>query len=209
MSPALRRSGWVLWATAPLLALLSFYRPASSGGRAPDLPDELGQWRVEREHLLTDRDHTLLGTDDVAWRTYEGIDGEPVFMVAVFHDSNWKSIHPPHICLEGSNMDVVRDDRQTLDLNGREQEMGRLLCQSRDRGMYYLSYYVFGTGEFTSSSYQGFFLHHLPRAVVRASNSGFLMRVETWVGEGGEEAARRRCEAFLADFLPAAEALLQ
>lgn len=209
MSPVLRCSGLVLWILAPLLLVLSIYRPASSGGRAAGLPERLGEWHAVREHFLGEREHALLGTDDVAWRTYQGADGEPVYLVAVFHDSNWKSVHPPHICLEGTNMDIVRDDRETLDLNGRQLELGRLLCLSRDQGKYYLGYYLFGARDFTASTYQAFFWHHLPLGLLRASNSGFLMRVETWVGEGGEAAARRRCEAFLADFLPAAEALLQ
>jgi len=207
---ALRRSGWILWLLAPVLLGLSLYRPFTpSNNRAARIPTVIGPWALVAEHPLGARGHALLGTDDACWRTYSRPDEAPVYLVAVYHDSNWKSVHPPHICLEGSNMEIVRDDSLAVDLGGRIQEVGELLCLSLDRERDYLSLYLFGAEGFTTSSYGGFLWHHLPRALVRASSSGFLMRVETWVGEGGEEAARERCTAFLAEFLPVAEALLQ
>jgi EpsI family protein len=206
----LRRSGWVLWLLAPPLLGLSLYRPFTpSNDRAARIPTEIGTWTLQAEHPLGERGYALLGTDDACWRTYVGQDGEPVYLVAVFHDSNWKSVHPPHICLEGSNMEIVRDDYATIEMGERLQEVGELLCLSLDRKRDYLSLYLFGAESFTTPSYGGFLSHHLPRALLRASSSGFLMRVETWVGEGGEDAARQRCAAFLAEFLPAAEALLR
>ena len=206
----LRRSRWILWLLAPLLLGLSLYRPFTpSHDRAARIPAELGAWRLFAEHPLESRDHALLGTADACWRTYIGPDEEPVYLVAVFHDSNWKSVHPPHICLEGSNMEILRDDTTTIQLGDRTEDVGELFCVSLDRKREYLSLYLFGAEGFSTPSYSGFLSHHLPRALVRSSSKGFLMRVETWVGEGGEAAARERCAAFLAEFLPAAEALLQ
>ena len=205
-----RRSALILWLCAPVLLGLGLYRPFTpSSGRADQLPTTVGEWQLHTEHPLTVQDYAMLGTDDAVWRTYTDSEEVPIYLTAVFHDSNWKSVHPPHICLQGSNMEIVRDDSEEIPLADGPQEVGRLLCQSLDERGEYLSLYAYGSRDFTTSSYWSFFFHHLPRAVVRSSNSGFLLRVETWLGEGGEEAAQRRCADFLAELLPAARALLR
>ncbi len=207
---SLGRSAWVLWVSAPLLLGLSLYRPfTQSTGRAAQLPVVFGTWERTTEHHLSERDFFALGTDDACWRTYEGEDGKEIYLTAVFHDSNWKSVHPPQICLEGSNMEIVRDDQDEIAQEGGTVEVGRLFCSALDQRGDYLSLYVYGSEEFSTHSYWSFFFHHLPRAVLRSSNSGFLLRVETWIGDGTEESARQRCADFLSELLPAAQSLVR
>lgn len=207
---ALRRSTWLLWLSAPLLLGLSLYRPFTpSAGRAAKLPVAFGTWERRAEHYLSAVDFAQLGTDDACWRTYVGEDGVEIYVTAVFHDSNWKSVHPPQICLEGSNMEIVRDDRDEIPRAGGTVEVGRLFCSALDQRGDYLSLYVYGSEEFSTYSYWTFFFHHLPRAVLRSSNSGFLLRVETWIGDGTEESARQRCADFLSELLPAAQSLVR
>lgn len=208
--PSLRRSAWLLWPCAPLLLALSLYRPFTpSAGRAGQLPVAFGSWERSAEHHLSASDFAQLGTDDACWRTYVGEDGMEIYLTAVFHDSNWKSVHPPQICLEGSNMEIVRDDRDEIAQEGGTLEVGRLFCSALDQRGDYLSLYVYGSEEFSTHSYWNFFFHHLPRAVLRSSNSGFLLRVETWIGDGSEESARQRCADFLSALLPTAQSLVR
>src|SRR5690606_1073312 len=92
MSRVLKVSSAVLWLLAPGLLFLSWYRPFTvSVGRAERLPAEIGRFTLVEETPLTPREHMLLGTDDAVSRTYRAADGGLVFLVAVFHQHNWKS----------------------------------------------------------------------------------------------------------------------
>lgn len=198
----MKRSALVLWLVAPFCLWLTLYRPAPrSAERAARVTRQVGAFVQTAEHPLTARQTDLLGTQDAAWRTYEQKGGVPVFLVAVFHEENWKSVHPPRICLEGSNMTIVEDEA--------EGEVGRILAKSRDTGREYVSLYVYGSADLTTASYLRFFLHHAPGALLRRSTSGFLLRVETWVEKGDRASADARCREFLGALLPVARELVR
>ena len=206
-----RGSAVVLWLLAPALLVLSLYRPfVESQGHARALPAVLGPF-VQRENLqLAERHFELLGTRDVAWRTYQDGDGPEVYVIAVFHEANWKSVHPPHICLEGSNMDITEDGSTELLLDGKTENIGRIVTRSRGDGRQYVSLYVFASRDLCTGSYLQFFLHHAPRALLRRSNAGFLLRVESFVEpSGGTTAAEVRCRQLLQTLLPAARSALR
>lgn len=203
----------LLWVAAPALLWLSVTRPHDvSAGRATRLPGVAGRFSLAEEFEITPSMRGLLGTDDATWRRYDADDEPPVFVVGVFHSTNWKSLHPPHTCLLGSNMDIVVDDlgRATTP-SGREFDYGRLLLRSMDRrGARYLSLFVYvAPPDLVTGVYARFVLHHAPRAILRQDVAGCLLRVETWVGEGGVEAAEARCREVLVALVPAAEELLR
>jgi hypothetical protein len=138
-----------------------------------------------------------------------------VFLVAVFHEENWKSVHPPRICIEGSDM-AIREEGQVA-LTGETGTAGRILAYSRTTKLDYLSLYVYGAPGLRTATYfswspwlTSFFWYHAPRALLRRGTPGFLVRVETFAeGEGGMAAAEQRCRDFLTKILPAAEALVR
>lgn len=199
-----RRAGWWPWlACAPLL-FLSLYRPeAPPTQRAANLPTVADEFVQERAYPMTERFFQLLGTRDATWRSYEGAEGIPLYVVAVFHGNNWKSVHPPHVCLQGSDMDVVEDGETMLGADG-DQQIGRILLRGRSNGRQYLSLYAYAARGLCTGSYRSFFLHHAPRALFRASNDGFLLRVESYAdGAGGVAAAERRCRDLLSALLRA------
>jgi exosortase len=181
------RSSVVLWALAPLLCWLSCYRPPGGGsGRAEALPAELPGFVLSARHEITARYRSLLGTDDATWRTYRGAGGA-VFVVAVFHERNWKSLHPPHICLRGSDMTIRSDSAVELPAGDRKVSVGRIVTWSESEQRPYLSLYAFVAPGLVSGSYFEFFVHHLPRALFRLPVQGCLLRVETWLAEGSAE----------------------
>ncbi|MCR9247842.1 MAG: exosortase-associated EpsI family protein [bacterium] len=207
---------WLL--TVPVL-WLSFYRPAVSGGdRAAQLPTTVaGYNHVPRSTVAEQRFQNalpryveLLGTDDFVWREYRDAVGSRVHVVALFHDTNWKSVHPPRICIEGSNMAIEVDDLVPASWLGEGVMLSRIVARSNVDNWQYLTLSVFGTGDWASGDYNDFFWHHLPGALLRQSQSGFLFRVETPVTPGESlEVAATRCERFLEGVLPAARGLLQ
>ena len=205
------RSAIVLWIAAPVLLALGLVRPpVGSQSRSLQLPASVAGHELVRENRLTEREYDLLGTRDVVWRTYRGDDGRKVFSIAVFHEANWKSVHPPHICLRGSDMVLRADRRHRTAIDGRDLEVGEIVAFSNSARREYLSWFVYGAPEFSTPSYAGFVWRHLPRAVLRQSDPGFLLRVETWIdGDDGLERARERCRRFLRVVLPAAEAALR
>ena len=211
-SGPMRLHAALLWLLAVPLLWLSVYRPyTESQGRAAGLPTRVGRFVQTDEYPLPDRMHQLLGTDDAAWRQYTTDDGEPVFVVGVFHASNWKSVHPPHICLLGSDMTMLEDSE--IELHDRESgqlgKAGSVLLRVRSNGRPYVSLYAYGAKDLCTGSYVRFFMHHVPRALLRSSNDGFLLRVESYVdGPDGVEAAQVRCRELLSALVCEARSLL-
>jgi EpsI family protein len=204
------RSVIALWVVAPLLLALSLYRPFTpSSGRAKALPPSVPGYPEMEEHEMTQRHFELLGTTDAVWRTYRDPDGGEVYVVALFHEENWKSVHPPRLCIEGSDMAIHEEKDVEVTLNGVEASVGSIVAHSRSADRDYVSLYVYGAEGLLTGSYSGFFAHHAPLALFRRPTRGFLLRVETFVGEGGVEMARARCLDFLGKILPAAQALLE
>lgn len=216
---ALRRPGLSLWCAAVPLLLLSLYRPAGTDrARAARLPETVAGWTLVPRSDADQRAFEkalprwieLLGTADFTWRRYRSADGGRIQLVALFHDSNWKSVHAPRICIEGSNMDIEVDDlvpAAWLETGG---SLSRIVAKSRDDGWRYLTLSLFGTRDWSSGSYAEFSWHHMPRALLRANESGFLLRVETPIPRGESiEAAGRRCDEFLRQLVPAARELLR
>jgi hypothetical protein len=216
---SLGRAGVVLWLCAPPLLALSLYRPAGGGTeRASRLPADVAAYAlVERnadEQARFARDlpryRELLGTDDFVWRRYRDLDGESLWLTALFHDANWKSVHPPRICIEGSNMTVESDDLVPAPWLDGETAVGRIVARRRGDGARYVTLSVFGTAGWLSGDYWDFTWHHLPLAVLRQNKSGFLLRVESLVRPGERPAdAEARCARFLAELVPMARELLR
>lgn len=207
----LRWSLVVLWCASPLLLWLSVYRPfTESAGRAQGLPQRLGGFVLVEDRDVTARHAELLGTDDAVWRVYRELETDAyVFLVAVFHQENWKSVHPPHICLEGTDMAIQRDDTFEVEFaSGARQRVGRIVAHHRPLQTDYLSLYLYGAGDLTTPSYAEFVMHHAPAALLRRPIRGFLLRVETYVDAERPAAAQGVAERFLGALLPAAEAAL-
>ena len=207
--PSMRRTGLCLWVLACGLAALSFTRAEpSTTGRAKALPEQLPPFAQSQRFEVTSRMQQLLGTDDATWRSYDDETGRRLFVVAVFHGSNWKSVHPPHICLLGSDMDIVQEGGTDLATRAGDRA-GQILLKSRRGGRPYVSLFAYGARDLSTGSYLNFFLHHAPRALFRASNDGFLLRVETYAdGPGGFDAAEARCRELLEKLLVEARKLL-
>jgi exosortase len=216
---SLARQGVLLWALALPLLLLSLYRP--HGGdrqRAQHLPEEFAGWtrieRTEREQAefqkALPRWIELLGTPDFTWQRYRDAQGFRIHLVALFHDTNWKSVHAPRICIEGSNMDIELDDLVPAPELGTGVTVSRIVARSREDGWRYLTLSVFGTRDWASGSYAEFSWHHMPLALLRRNESGFLLRTETPMPKGeAVEVAQRRCVEFLSALLPKARELLR
>lgn len=207
-----KRHALVLWIVAPILLWLSTYRPEGGDrGRARRVPLELGGFAHTEEFPLTDSVIAMLGTPDAVQRRYAK-DGAEVFVVAVFHDENWKSVHAPDTCLRGSNMDIVAEGTMSIPSgdDAGPLEVGYLRMRALDSGRDYLSLFVYvAAPDFSTGDYWSFFMHHAPRALLRQSVAGCLLRVETWVDEHGLEAAKARCSEVMAALVPASQALLR
>lgn len=216
---ALARIGVVLWPAAVVLLLLSLYRPTGSDReRAAALPDSVAGWTLVprtgmEQHAFEKslpRWIELLGTPDFTWRRYRNADGRRLQLVALFHDSNWKSVHAPRICIEGSNMDIEVDDLVPAPWLGEGATLSRIVAKSRDDGWRYVTLSVFGTRNWSTGSYAEFSWHHMPLALLRNNESGFLLRVETPIHQGESvDAAGARCDAFLQGLVPAAREQLR
>jgi hypothetical protein len=189
------------------------YRPLPTRTeRAASLPDQVAGFtlvpRTAEEEAKFQRNlprwRELLGTGDFVWRRYRDADGGRVHTVALFHDANWKSVHPPRICIEGSNMDIEQDDLVRTWVDG--PIASRIVARSRDDGWRYVTLSVFGTASWLHGDYWRFTLHHMPRALLRQNESGFLLRAEAPIRPGeSDAAAAARAGRFLRAMLPLAQ----
>jgi exosortase/archaeosortase family protein len=211
--------GIVLWCAALPLLALCLYRPFVVGhGRAERLPVMLAGYdlvprtpeqEAEFQRKLP-RWNELLGTADFVWRHYSDSGRSHINLVALFHDANWKSVHPPRICIEGNNMSIEEDGVVPAPWLGADVVAGRIVARSNWDQRRYVSLSVYGTRDWTSGDYSQFMWHHLPRAVLRQSESGFLLRVESQV-EARETIAdaEARCVRFLGEIVPHAKGILR
>jgi hypothetical protein len=213
------RPAVVLWTLAPLLLALSLYRPGGAARtRAEALPAAVAGYTVVERSAAEEarfqanlpRWRELLGTGDFVWRRYRAADGALVNLVALFHDTNWKSVHPPRICIEGSDMDIEVDDLVPAPWLAADVAASRIVARARQDGWRYVTLSMFGTADWLSGDYWDFTWHHLPRALLRANMSGFLLRVESPIQRGEDAAAAEaRCRAFLTALVPMAREQLR
>lgn len=209
----------VLWLLAGPLLWLSLYRPfAAPTVRAELLPDRIAGHellpRSPAEERAFQRQlpgwRALLGTSDFVWRRYRDESGARLNVILVFHDTNWKSVHPPRLCIEGSNMEIERDDVLTAPWLDGGALVGRIVARAREDDVVWVTLSTYGTADWASGDYWQFFWHHLPLALVRANGSGFLLRVESPIGPGETQAqVEARCARFLRDLVPAVRELLR
>lgn len=191
----LRWSLVALWAVCPFAFWLTSHRPFTESREAAQrLPASLGEYSLATDHGITPRMEQLLGTSDAIWRTYVAPDDARVYVVLVCHRENWKSVHPPDICLRGSNM-ILTDSLE-------HDDVGELVLFNEGSGRSYLSLYQYGADGLATGSYSEFFLHHAPRALFRAATDGYLLRIETDFDRGKRDAARARCRGMLEAMQP-------
>ena len=204
-------SAVILWVLAPLLLTLSSVRPVSvRSDRAAQVPKQLGRYGLKNQRTITPNIERLLGTRDVAWWEYADPEGNVIYLTAVFHDQNWKSLHPPHICIRGSGFDINVDENYEVDLGGNSETIGRLLATVQGSpGRDYVSLYAFVGQDFITPSYSGFYLEHAFPALFRQATPGFLMRIEAFVGKDGAVATEARCLEMFRLFLPVGQNLIK
>jgi exosortase len=217
-APRVRSVSLALWCAAVPLLALSLYRPFVIGhGRAERLPATLAGYdvvpRTPEKEAQFQRElpgwNERLDTADFVWRHYS--DGKShINVVALFHDANWKSVHPPRICIEGSDMTIEEDGLVPAPWLGEDVVAGRIVARSNWDERRYVSLSVYGTRDWLSGDYTQFMWHHLPRAVLRQSESGFLLRVESQL-EAGETTrdAEARCAKFLGELVTHAKGILR
>ena len=207
-----RKSAAILWVLCPVLLLLSSIRPPNaSSERAKALPASIAGFQLKRELTITPNMRRLLGTRDVGWRVYVDDNGNELFVTIVFHDSNWKSLHPPHICIRGSNFSINTDRSVWNELpDGRKFDLGHIVATKENKpNQDYVSLYAFVGQDFITPSYTWFYLNHWMPALLRQTTPGFLLRVEAFVGRDGQAATEQRCLKMFKAFLPFAETLIR
>ena len=194
----------VLWGGAPVLCFLQFHRPPDvMGSRSERIPSSLGEWTRTRSHDLTERSYSMLGTRDVLWAVFQDGREEEVNCITVFHAANWKSVHPPQVCLRGDGCVIESTTTVEVPIAGHHDAvLGRIVASLQGRRM--LGLFAFGTRDLLTPSYLAFFLHHVPGALLRRPKEGFLIRVETFM-DGDPEAAMDRCLRFFKALLPMVE----
>lgn len=207
------------WLCAGPLLLLSLYRPTAAGGeRAGALPTAIAGYELQ---ALTPAQQArfaarlgewkeLLGTDDFVHREYHDASGKKLFVTALFHDTNWKSVHPPRICIEGGGMDIATDEVVSAPWLEPGATVSRIVAHRPADGWTFVTLSVFGTGDWLSGSYVDFVRHHWPLALLRRNQSGFLLRVEAPIyPDETPAAAEARSAEFLTQLLPLARGLLR
>jgi len=196
----------VLLLGLPAMAL-GFYRPTDPPERLSQrLPRVAGSFRAATDHPLSERWYSLLGTRDVLWRDYRHEpSGRVLTVTALFHGRNWKSVHPPEVCLQASGFEV--EGRSLRSLGDSGHKVAILHADYRGRG--FISAYLYGGRGFTTPFYSTFFLENLPSALFRMHTVGFLLRVDLEMRDLDRLQSETLLADFLTEFLPFMEAAVR
>jgi exosortase len=188
-------------------AAMGFYRPVDPTERVPterlseQIPGETRHFKALSDHKLSERWYALLGTRDVIWRDYEHLEsGRRLTVTALFHGRNWKSVHPPEVCLQASGFEIEGLSIRSLGKASHATQIAILETDYEGRG--FLSAYLFGGPGFTTPFYGTFFLQNLPSAIFRSHTVGFLLRVDVEKRDLDQVQAETLLASFLAEFLP-------
>ncbi len=190
-------------------AALGFYRPMDSPGRHSEMiPRETQGFRAVADHPLSERWYALLGTRDVVWRDYEHKEsGRRLTVTALFHGRNWKSVHPPEVCLQASGFEVEGLSIRSFPEGDITRKIAMLESDYQGRG--FLSAYLYGGRDFTTPYYGRFFLENLPSALFRQHTVGYLLRVDVEKRDLDQVQAEALLAGFLKEFLPFMEAAVR
>ena len=69
-------------------------------------PREIAGWTAE-ELPITDKEKTILETDNVFTRRYTNPRGEEIYLFIVYSQNNRKVSHPPEVCYTGSGATIL------------------------------------------------------------------------------------------------------
>jgi len=188
---------------------LGFYRPVDPPDRlSAEIPYETTHFEAANDHEISDRWYALLGTRDVVWRDYKHkSSGRLLTVTGLFHGRNWKSVHPPEVCLQASGFEVENLSIRTMAHDASPLQIAML--ESEYQGRKFLSAYLYGGRGFTTPYYSSFFLENLPSAIFRSQTVGFLLRVDIEMRDLDQVQAETLLSGFLEEFLPYMEAAVR
>ncbi|MFQ5507298.1 MAG: exosortase C-terminal domain/associated protein EpsI, partial [Planctomycetota bacterium] len=172
------------------------------------VPRQSEHFVAVRDHPLSERWYRMLGTRDVCWRSYEHrSSARRVVLTNVFHGRNWKSVHPPQVCLKASGFELMGEENHSFEIP--EERLTCNVLTASYRKTRYMIAYVYGGPDFTTPSYFRFFLRNLPKTILRRPIRGFLLRVDMpWPGSMPRDDAEALLGSFLAEYLPPVQRLL-
>jgi EpsI family protein len=198
----------VLVLAAPLPSLLGQLKPVPLRRPLSALAYSIGDWHG-RDQYLSARVRAMLGTQDLLLREYAAPDRAPVWLyVSYFAEQRQGEIsHSPKNCLPGNGWEPEREVTAPYPLPSGGQvdpQINEILYDKEDQRQ--LVFYWFRErGRIVASEYWVKW-YLMWDAVTRHRTDGALVRVSTPVA-GSEDAARRRCVAFMQTVLPRLDAL--
>jgi len=158
-------------------------------------PREISGWTSE-DIPLTEEEYAILETRNAFTRRYTGPDGQEVYLLMVYSQSNRKVSHPPEICYTGSGASIVGNEPARVEIPGREEPIRANKLTLEYGRVLQLSYYWFKVGdEYTSNYWKQQILIAL-KSLVDDTASSALIRVASTVREGGEEEAESDIREF-------------
>ncbi|HEY3323575.1 MAG TPA: EpsI family protein [Planctomycetota bacterium] len=201
----LTREGKVLAVTLAAVAVLAntrLFQPAAA--HAPldfkRFPTQIGEWKMEREFPVSQREIDILETDNILYRLYREPSGRAVVLALVYDPSgNRKMAHPQEVCLAAAGLRMLQQRDARLEAGG--SSVQRLLMESAGPQRF-LYYYWFKAGSYQSGSFFGSQLR-LALASLRGSEGGAsLVRINTRIEDGDEAAAEKTLQDFARDLQP-------
>lgn len=198
----------ILALAVPLPSYLGQLEPVPLRRPLSVLAYTIGDWHG-RDYHLSAQVRAVLGTKDLLLREYAAAGGAPVSLyVSYFAEQKQGEIsHSPKNCLPGSGWRPERTRTVSYPLSSGGQadpQVNEILYEKADQ--HQLVFYWFRErGRIVASEYWVKW-YLMWDAMTRHRTDGALLRVSTPV-EGSEDAARRRCVAFMRTVLPRLDAL--
>jgi EpsI family protein len=145
----------------------------------------LANWKAV-ETPLDATTYDIVGTKDAHMFRYDGA-GKPVYLYWLHSENSRKIGHPPELCYRGDSYEIVERDEKTVNVNGREIPIIRMVVQRGDYRL--LVYYWYRIGGVETASYLEHQIkwawQHLNSS--NENNEASMTRISTEIDGGAED----------------------
>lgn len=160
-----------------------------------EFPREIAGW-TSVDIPLTEEEYAILETKNAFTRRYKGPDGQEIYLLMVYSQTNRKVSHPPEICYTGSGASIVGNEPASFEVPGLEKPIRANKLTLEYGRVLQLSYYWFKVGDEYTSNYWKQQLLIAVKSLFDDSSSSALIRIASTVGEGGKEKAEESIRQF-------------
>lgn len=163
-----------------------------------EMPTRIGQYTQYGDDLEVDeRTKEVLQTSNILMRNYVGPHGWPVQLSIVHAGATRRSLHFPEVCIVGAGWEVREQNTVPVGILFEARQLVLVKGDQREAVLYW-----FKTGDKLTGNFFLNAFNWVQNQVTMGDSTSAMIRVSTFVGPQGEEAAFEVLRDFAAQVTP-------